>query len=452
LLFPQITLDTIVAFIPEKKFDPAITSEEADKLVESIFAPNAYGLANRYDEYSSGAINMTGIDGDSYATVKYISEGVDTCDRDTIIDAVNEAIAPLKPTRLIVVMNVRDALCPGVADNNGVDTMIYNLNWFNPHVLFHELGHSLSFPHPATCECYSKNTKVMMSSNCTSVDGDDFQNMGIISHDQPWFKPDDVTNVNTEVKGTMEYSSYNRLSSNWPMLKEVNVLDVSGSGTYKIYNSETASIENKTAVLRIPLNPPIKISDDLVSENVTYHTHYYVDFTQRRPNTDKGGVDNFVVVRTAPDHRAKRSYVTRFMAALSEDDTEFETSFYDNYREITINITKIDSTGTTLNISFPSDYEPSENVNQCYYSAIIEPEYAVIVNDRYVCRGYLDDIILTGSFNSTHCLINYSEPGYMIPLPKLEFLHCLNTPKWITTEESTMQDGFDIWGETDMYV
>ncbi|KAJ2634299.1 hypothetical protein IW137_004440, partial [Coemansia sp. RSA 1287] len=95
---------------------------------------------------------MTGIDGDSYATVKYISEGVDTCDRDTIIDAVNEAIAPLKPTRLIVVMNVRDALCPGVADNNGVDTMIYNLNWFNPHVLFHELGHSLSFPHPATCE------------------------------------------------------------------------------------------------------------------------------------------------------------------------------------------------------------------------------------------------------------------------------------------------------------
>ncbi|KAJ2114921.1 hypothetical protein GGH17_006197, partial [Coemansia sp. RSA 788] len=231
LLFPQITLDTIVAFIPEKKFDPAITPEEADKLVESIFAPNAYGLANRYDEYSSGAINMTGIDGDSYATVKYISEGVDTCDRDTIIDAVNEAIAPLKPTRLIVVMNVRDALCPGVADNNGVDTMIYNLNWFNPHVLFHELGHSLSFPHPATCECYSKNTKVMMNSNCTSVDGDDFQNMGIISHDQPWFKPDDVTNVNTEVKGTMEYSSYNRLSSNWPMLKEVNVLDVSGSGT-----------------------------------------------------------------------------------------------------------------------------------------------------------------------------------------------------------------------------
>ncbi|KAJ1852847.1 hypothetical protein GGH12_001352 [Coemansia sp. RSA 1822] len=395
---------------------------------------------------------MTGIDGDPYATVKYISNGVDTCDRGTIIDAVYEAIAPLQPTRLIIVMNVREALCPGLADNTIVETMIYNLNWFNPHVLFHELGHGLSFQHPAACECYANKVKVMMSNNCTSVNGDDFQNMGVISHDQPWFKSDNVTNVNTEVKGTMEYSSYNRLSSDWPMLKEVNVLDVSGSGTYKIYNSETASIENNTAVLRIPLNPPIKISNDMVSENVTYHTHYYVDFTQRRPNTDEGGVNNFVVVRTAPDYRARRSHVTRFMAALSKDDTEFETSFYDNYREIKIDIQNIDSTGTTLDISFPSDYGPSEKVNQCYYSAIIEPEYAVTVNDNYVCRGYSDGILLTGSFNSTHCLIYYSEPGYMIPLPKLEFLHCLDTPKWITTEESTMQEGFEVWGEKNMHV
>ncbi|KAJ1852657.1 hypothetical protein IW147_002439 [Coemansia sp. RSA 720] len=443
----------MVVFVPEKRSAPAISSAQATKLVSSIFAPNAYALASRYNEYSSGAIKMTGVGGDPNVTVKYLTTGVDSCDRGAIIDAVYKAIAPAKPSRVIVAMNVYKQKCSGYADNSGTVTMAWTLYAMNPHVMFHELGHSLSFPHPATSLCYSNRAKVMMSSNCTSVNGDDFQNMGVISHDQPWFKADGVTNVESNLKGSMEYSSYNRLSSDWPMLKEANVLDVSGSGTYKIYNSETASIGTKPALLRIPLNPPIKIANDMVSSGVTYHTHYYVDFTQRRPNTSKGGLINYVVVRTAPDHRAKRSYVTRFMSALSTSDRAFGTSFYDGYRMIRIKASKIDSTGATLTVTFPSKYTLPSNVNQCYYSAKIDAKHAVTVNNNNVCRGLSrDNLPTTGTFNGTHCLIPYSNVGHIVPMPKLEFLHCLNTPKWITTKQSTMQNGFDIWEESDMFV
>ncbi|KAJ2839507.1 hypothetical protein J3B01_000647 [Coemansia erecta] len=443
----------MVVFFPEKLSAPVITSAQATKLATSIFAPSAYALSNRYSEYSSGAIKMAGVGSDPYVTIKYLTTGIDSCDRNTITDAVNKAIAPAKPSRLIIAMNTYNPTCSGYSDNSGTVTMAWTLYAMNPHVMFHELGHSLSFPHPATSLCYSKNTKVMMSSNCTSLNGDDFQNMGVISHDQPWFKADGVTNVDSSLKGSLEYSSYNRLSSNWPMLKEANVLDVSGNGTYKIYNSETAVIGTKPALLRIPLNPPIKISNDMVSSGVTYHTHYYVDFTQRRPNTDKGGVINYVVVRTAPDHRSKRSYVTRFMSAMSTGDSAFTTSFYDGYRQIRIKVTKIDSTGATLTVTFPSKYTLPTNVNQCYYSAKIDTKKAITVNNNNICRGLSrDNLPSTGTFNGTHCLIPYSNIGHIVPMPNLEFLHCLNTPKWITAAQSTMQDGFDIWNESDMFV
>ncbi|KAJ2850231.1 hypothetical protein IWW36_002081, partial [Coemansia brasiliensis] len=452
-LFPQVVLDTVIAFIPEKNSPPAISSAQATKLANSIFAPSTYALSNRYDEYSSGAIKMTGLGSDPYVTVKYINTGVDSCDRGKIIDAVYAAIAPAKPARVIVVMNTRNPTCSGMADNSGTVTMVWDLDALNPHVLFHELGHSLSFPHPATSLCYSKGAKVMMSSNCTSVNGDNFQNIGVIPHDQPWFKSDGVTNVNSKVSGIMEYSSYYRLSSPWPMLKEANILDVSGSGTYKIYNSETYSIGNRTAALRIPLNPPIKIANDLISKGTTYHTHYYVDFMQRRPNTAAGGLYNYVVIRTAPDHRSKRSAVTRFMNALSTDDPAFPTTFYDGYRKIRITISKISSTGVTLAVSFPSTYTLPSNVNQCYYSAAISAKYAVTVNNANVCRALSrDNLPSTGTFNGTHCLIPYSNVGHIHPMPKLEFLHCLNTPKWITAADSVMDNAFDIWGESDMFV
>ncbi|KAJ1743503.1 hypothetical protein LPJ78_000876 [Coemansia sp. RSA 989] len=396
---------------------------------------------------------MTGLGSDPYVTVKYIDEGVDTCDRGTIIDAVYEAIAPTKPARVIVVMNTRNPTCSGMADNSGTVTMIWDLDALNPHVLFHELGHSLSFPHPVTSSCYSKGAMVMMSSNCTSVNGDSFQNIGIIPHDQPWFKSDGVTNVDSNIGGIMEYSSYYRMSSPWPMLKEANILDVSGSGTYEIYNSETSAIGNKTAALRIPLNPPLNISNDMVSKGVTYHTHYYVDFMQRRPNTAAGGLYNYVVIRTAPDHRSKRSAVTRFMAALSVDDSAFKTAFYDGQRKIRVTISKIDSTGVTLAITFPSGYTLPSSVNQCYYSAAIDPNRAITVNDANVCRALSrDNLPSTGTYNGTHCLIPYSNVGHIHPMPDIEFLHCLNPPKWITAAESVMDNAFEVWGESDMFV
>ncbi|KAJ2396878.1 hypothetical protein GGI05_000923, partial [Coemansia sp. RSA 2603] len=349
-LFPQISLDTVVAFIPEKNSPPAITAAQANTLVNSVFSPSGYNLAGRYNEYSSGAVKMTGLAGtsDPYATVKYIEQGVDSCDRNTIVNAVYAAIAPANPARLIVIQNNRNPTCSGMSDSSGTVVMVWDLDAFDPHIMFHELGHSLSYPHPAASSCYSNGSKVMMSSNCTSVNGDDFQNMGVIHHDSPWYKSDGITNIATGLKGSMEYSSYNRLSGKWPMLKEANVLDVSGNGTYKLYNSETASIGTNPTTLRIPLNPPIKISNDMVSTGVTYHTHYYVDFTQRRPNTAAGGVYNYVVVRTAPCHRSKRSYVTRFMSALSTDDSSFTTSFYDGYRKIRITLTSISSSGATM--------------------------------------------------------------------------------------------------------
>ncbi|KAJ2342237.1 hypothetical protein GGF43_005978, partial [Coemansia sp. RSA 2618] len=118
--------------------------------------------------------------------------------------------------------------------------------------------------------------------------------MGEIQYSQPWFKSDKVTAVNPGVKGILEYSAYNRLSIPWPMLKESNVLDFTGNGTYRLYNSETASIGDKTAVVRIPLSTLIKNSKSLINGKVNYHTHYYVEFMQRRPNTAAGGLYNYV--------------------------------------------------------------------------------------------------------------------------------------------------------------
>ncbi|KAK9680439.1 hypothetical protein K7432_015938 [Basidiobolus ranarum] len=251
----------------------------------------------------------------------------------------------------------------------------------------------------------------------------------------------------------MEYSSYNRLSSIWPLLKEANVLDVSKSGTYKLYNSESFGIGNKTAVLRIPLNPPIKIANDMISTGVTYHTHYYVDFTQRRQNTAAGGVYNYIVIRTAPDHRAKRSVVTRFMTARSKDDPSFGTSFNDGYHKIKIVLSSMSSSGATVDISFPSDYTLPSNVNQCYFSATIDTKRAVTVNNANICRALSrDNLPSIGNFNGTHCLIPYSNVGHIHAMPDIEFLHCLNTPKWISNTRSVMDKGFDIWGDGDQLV
>ncbi|KAJ1816683.1 hypothetical protein LPJ75_001944, partial [Coemansia sp. RSA 2598] len=438
-----------------KNSPPAITADQAKALSKSIFSPDGYDLSNRFSEYSSGSITMTGLagSGDSYVTVKYIDQGVNTCDRGSIINAVNSAIAPAKPTRLIIVSNTRNPTCPGMADNSGTVTMVWDLDAVNPHVLFHELSHSISFPHPATSYCSSNGAKVMMSSNCTSVNGDNFQNVGVIPHDQPWFKSDGVTNIDPKLKGSLEISSYNRLSTKWPMLKMANLKDVSGSGTYTIYNSETPSIGNKTAVLRIPLNPPIKISNDIVSTGVTYHTHYYVEFTQRRPNTAAGGVYNYIVIRTSPAHEAKRSVVTRFMSAMSKDDSSFTSSFYDGYRKIRLTLTSISSSSAQIDISFPSGYAPSPNVNHCYYSSVIDSKSAITVNNNNICRALSrDNLPSTGTFNGTHCLIPYSNVGHIVAMPSLEFLHCLNTPKWIAASESKMQNGFEIFDESDMFV
>ncbi|KAJ1879027.1 hypothetical protein H4R99_005456 [Coemansia sp. RSA 1722] len=454
-LFPTTVLDTVIAFIPEKSAPSVLSASQANTIAKSIFSPTGYDLANRYNEYSSGAIKMTGLTGtsDPYVTVKYIDKGIDSCDRGAITDAVYKAIAPANPARLIIVSNTRTPVCPGYSDNSGTVTMVWTVDALNPHVLFHELGHSLTFPHPATASCYSNGAKVMMSNNCTSLDSDDFQNMGTIRHDSSWYKADGITNIDPKLSGSLEYSSYYRLSAKWPMLKESNIKEVSGNGTFTLYSSETASIGTKTTALRIPLSRPIKISNDMVSTGVTYHTHYYVEFVQRRPNTVAGGVYNYVVIRTAPDHRSKRSVVTRFMSALSKDDSAFTSSFYDGERKIRLTLTSISSSGATIDVSFHSGYTPSADVNSCYYSSVIEPARAITVNNSNVCRALSrDNLPSVGTFNGTHCLIPYSNVGHVLPMPNIEFLHCLNTPKWITAAQSTMQDGFEIFDESDMYV
>ncbi|KAJ1853854.1 hypothetical protein LPJ73_002569, partial [Coemansia sp. RSA 2703] len=124
-LFPQISLDTVVAFIPEKNSPPAITAAQANTLVNSVFSPSGYNLAGRYNEYSSGAVKMTGLAGtsDPYATVKYIEQGVDSCDRNTIVNAVYAAIAPANPARLIVIQNNRNPTCSGMSDSSGTVVM-----------------------------------------------------------------------------------------------------------------------------------------------------------------------------------------------------------------------------------------------------------------------------------------------------------------------------------------
>ncbi|KAJ2825341.1 hypothetical protein IWW50_002894, partial [Coemansia erecta] len=211
--------------------------------------------------------------------------------------------------------------------------------------------------------------------------------MGEIQYSQPWFKSDKVTAVNPGVKGILEYSAYNRLSIPWPMLKESNVLDFTGNGTYQLYNSETASIGDKTAVVRIPLSTLIKNSKSLIDGKVNYHTHYYVEFMQRRPNTATGGLYNYVVVRSAPDHRAKPGVDTLFMTAMSKDDKGYGTSFYDGQHKIRVTLKSIDASGATVDISVPPGYVPTNKANNCYFSSAINTKYAVISNGKKVCRA-----------------------------------------------------------------
>ncbi|KAJ2822084.1 hypothetical protein IWW50_004369 [Coemansia erecta] len=398
---------------------------------------------------------MTGLGSDALPTVKYINEGVDTCDRGTIVNAVFNAIGSPKPDRVVIVSNTRSPKCPGVSDGNlGGDTVVvYNLKYFTPNVMFHELGHTLSLNHPATSLCYSNGKQVMMSNNCTTVDHENFQNMGVISYDQAMFKSDGVTAANPGAKGIMEYSAYNRLSTLWPMLKESNVLDFTGSGTYTIYNSETASIGNKAAVVRIPLSSLAKIDRSLVDGKVNYHTHYYIDFSQRRPNTAAGGLYNYVVVRSGPDHRAKRAMDTRFMTAMSKDDSSYGSSFYDGQRKIRVTLTSMTSTSATFDITVPSGYTPTSNVNNCYFSSAIDTKYVVTSNGNKVCRALAyNNIPLVGSFNGTACLTNYASRGYVTAPPAVEYLHCTATPKWITLSNSVVANGFDLWGKDDNFV
>ncbi|KAJ1719960.1 hypothetical protein LPJ53_005349, partial [Coemansia erecta] len=454
-LFPQSTHEILVVFIPEKSTSPALTSVQATKLATSIFAPTGYGVATRFNEYSSGAVTLTGLasSSDPYVSFKYLDKGIDTCDRSTIISTVKAAIAPANPTRLVIVRNTRSTTCSGYADTDPDATMSWSVDSFNPITMFHEFGHRLSFKHAASSLCYSNGAKVMMSSNCTSVQGDKFEAMNYAVYGYPWLKPDGVTNAVTGIKGIFEYSSYNRLSSTWPMLREANALDVTGNGTYTIYNSETASIGIKPAMLRIPLNPPIKISNDIISTGVTYQTHYYVDLTERFSSNYVSTPHNYTVVRSAVDHRAKQSRITRFMSALSKDDSAYGTSFYDGYRKIRITASSITSSSATSTVTFPKSYTLPSNVNQCYYSGTINTKYAVTVNNQNVCRALSrNNFPSTGNFNGTHCLIPYSSAGHIVAAPNLEYLHCLNTPKWIPTAQSTMENGFDIWNESDMFV
>ncbi|KAJ2829438.1 hypothetical protein IWW50_000851, partial [Coemansia erecta] len=220
----------------------------------------------------------------------------------------------------------------------------------------------------------------MMSNNCTTVDSEYFQNMGEIQYSQPWLKSDRVTAVNPGVKGILEYSAYNRLTTDWPMLKESNVLDFTGNGTYRLYNSETASIGDKTAVVRIPLSSLIKNNKSLVDGKVNYHTHYYVEFMQRRPNTDAGGLYNYVLVRSAPDHRSKPGADTFFMTAMSKDDKGYGTSFYDGQHKIRVTLKSIDANGATVDISVPPGYAPTNKANTCYFSSVVDAKTVVTTN------------------------------------------------------------------------
>ncbi|KAJ2783741.1 hypothetical protein GGI15_002463 [Coemansia interrupta] len=454
-LFPKSTHEILVVFIPYKNTPPALTSDQAATLTNSIFAPTGYGVGTRFSEYSSGAVTLTGLasSGDPYVSFKYLDQGVDTCDRNTIVSAVKAAIAPANPTRLVIVQNTHTSTCSGYADTTSDATVAWIVDALNPIAMFHEFGHRLSFGHAVSSLCYSKGSQVMMSSNCTSINGDKFEAMNFAVYGYPWLKSDGVTNAATGIKGVFEYSSYNRLSSTWPMLKEANVLDATGNGTYTIYSSETPSIGTKPALLRIPLNPPIKIQNDLVSTGVTYQTHYYVDLTQRFPEDFAKTPHNYLVVRSAPDHRAKRSRVTRFMKALSMDDPDYNASFYDGYRQIRITASSITSTSATFTVTFPKGYTLPSNVNQCYYSGAINTKYAITVNNQNVCRALSrDNLPCTGNFNGTHCLIPYSGSGHPVAAPDVEYLHCLNTPKWISTAQSTMENAFDIWNEGDMNV
>ncbi|KAJ1841526.1 hypothetical protein LPJ73_006089 [Coemansia sp. RSA 2703] len=141
------------------------------------------------------------------------------------------------------------------------------------------------------------------------------------------------------------------------------------------------------------------------------------------------------------------------MSALSTDDSSFTTSFYDGYRKIRITLTSISSSGATMTVTFPKDYTLPSNVNQCYYSSTINTKQAITVNNNNVCRALSrDNLPTTGTFNGTHCLIPYSNVGHIVPMPNIEFLHCLNTPRWITAAQSTMQDQFDIFDHSDMFV
>ncbi|KAJ2724440.1 hypothetical protein GGI07_001952 [Coemansia sp. Benny D115] len=452
-LLPSVTFDTVIAFIPEKSSAPALSEAQAKTITNSIFSSSGYDLQNRFNEYSSGRIKFKGLGTDANVTFKYIDKGIDSCDRGQIVNAVYQTLAPNKPTRSIIVMNTRKPTCSGYSDNSGEVTMVWTVDALNPHVLFHELGHGFTFPHPFASACYSKSGQVMMSNNCTSIDGERFQNMGTIPHDSPWYKSDGVTNIAVGNKGSLEYSAYNRLSSPWPFLKESNVLDITGSGTYKLYNSETASIGDKAAVLRIPLNPPMRIENDSVSNGVTYHTHYYVEFVPRRANTVEGKVSNYVAIRTAPSHRARRTAVTRILASISTQDTTFKNNYYDGFRQIRITISSMDSNGASLKVEVPTGYGPAANVNECYYSSVIDSTKAVTVNNNNVCRALSrDNMPSTGTFNGTHCLIPYSNVGHIHPKSDSEFLHCLNTPTWIPASKSYMQDNFEIWDKSDMYV
>ncbi|KAJ2357746.1 hypothetical protein IWW50_000852 [Coemansia erecta] len=394
---------------------------------------------------------MTGLGSDVLPTVKYIKKGVNTCNRDKIVKSVYKSIGSPKPDRLIVVSNTRKPKCPGTSDGDegGNVVMSYNVDALTPSILFHELGHTLGLNHPATSSCYSIS-KGMSSNNCKTINHEAFQNMGEIPRAQSWFKSDKLTAAKPGEKGILEYSAYNRLSTLWPMLRESNVLDFTNSGTYQLYNSETASIGNKTAVVRIPLSSLIKNSKSLVDGKVNYHTHYYVEFMQRRTNSAAGGLQNYVVIRSAPDHRAKPGVDTLLMTALSTDDKTFTTSFNDNVRKIKITLKKIDDNGATIDISVPSSYAPYSKINNCYFSSVIDEKTVVASNGNKVCRaiGY-NGAFSVGSFNGVACLTAfYNNDLHSVSPPNVEYLHCTDTPKWVKIS-SAMGNGYGAWGKDD---
>ncbi|KAJ2824212.1 hypothetical protein IWW50_003437, partial [Coemansia erecta] len=210
------------------------------------------------------------------------------------------------------------------------------------------------------------------------------------------------------------------------MLKETNVLDFTSSGTYQVYNSETASIGDKTAVVRIPLSSLIKNDISFVNGYTNYHTHYYVEFVQRRPNTDAGGLYNYVVIRSAPNHRLKPSMDTILLAALSTDDTTYGATFSDEVRGISITLKNIDANGAVIDISVPSDYAPYRKANNCYFSFVADKKYVVTANGNKACRavGY-DDALSVGYYNGTACLTTFYDGNvHAVSAPDVEYLHC----------------------------